>query len=60
MNEIRSARRRMSTLDDKQAREDLALGELSIRDSKEESGKVRHLKSKILLKVTCQVPYNSI
>ncbi len=53
VNEIRSARRRMSTLDDKQGKEDLALGELSIRDSKEESDKVRHVKSRILLEVTC-------
>ena len=49
VNEIRGARRRMSTLDDKAGRDDLSgIGELSLRDSKEESDKVRGVKFLIM------------
>ena len=49
-NEIRGVRRRMSTLDDKAGREDLDdIGELSLRDSKEESDKVRGIKLPIMI-----------
>ena len=40
----------MSTLDDKAGREDLDdIGELSLRDSKEESDKVRGIKLPIMI-----------